>query len=91
MTDEAAAVATTGCVPASPGTTGGRPAGQVSGINCPKVYELADGRLAVRGDMADAALLAEAGVPDHESVVIVPRDRSTTWPTSASARTSALA
>lgn len=44
------------------------------GINCPKVYELADGRLAVQGDKADAALLAEAGVPDHEAMVIVPRD-----------------
>lgn len=41
--------------------------------DCPTIYELADGRLAVQGDKADAALLAEAGVPDHESVVIVPR------------------
>lgn len=43
------------------------------GINCPTIYELADGRLAVQGDKADAALLAEAGVPANESVVIVPR------------------
>ena len=43
------------------------------GIDCPAIYELSDGRLAVQGDKADAALLAEAGVPAHESVVIVPR------------------
>jgi hypothetical protein len=43
------------------------------GLNCPKIYELSDGRLAVQGDKADAALLAEAGVPAHETVVIVPR------------------
>lgn len=43
------------------------------GINCPKVFELADGRLAVQGDRADTALLAEAGVPAHESMVIEPR------------------
>lgn len=43
------------------------------GINCPTIYELADGRIAIQGDKATAALLAEAGVPTHESVVIVPR------------------
>lgn len=45
----------------------------LNGLDCPKVYELSDGRLAVQGDPADAALLAEAGVPAHESMVIVPR------------------
>jgi hypothetical protein len=44
-----------------------------NGIDCPRIYELSDGRLAVQGDKADAALLAEAGVPAHETVVIVPR------------------
>jgi hypothetical protein len=44
-----------------------------NGVDCPRVYELSDGRLAIQGDPADAALLAEAGVPAHESVVIVPR------------------
>lgn len=44
-----------------------------NGLDCPKVYELSDGRLAVQGDPADAALLAEAGVPAHESMVIVSR------------------
>ena len=41
------------------------------GFDCPKVYRLSDGRLAVQGDPADAALLAEAGVPAHENMVIV--------------------
>ena len=44
-----------------------------NGIDCPRIYELSDGRLAVQGDRADAALLAEAGVPAHETVVVVPR------------------
>lgn len=44
-----------------------------NGLDCPRVYELADGRLAVQGDPADAGLLAEAGVPAHESMIIVPR------------------
>ena len=43
------------------------------GHDCPTIYELADGRIAIQGDKADPALLAEAGVPAHESVVIVPR------------------
>lgn len=42
-----------------------------NGIDCPKIYKLSDGRFAVQGDPADAALLAEAGVPAHENMVIV--------------------
>jgi hypothetical protein len=45
-----------------------------NGIDCPKVLELDDGRLAIQGDRADAALLAELGIPAHETLVIVPRD-----------------
>lgn len=44
-----------------------------NGIDCPRVYELDDGRLAVQGDRADADLLAELGLPAHETLVIVPR------------------
>jgi hypothetical protein len=44
-----------------------------NGIDCPRVYELDDGRLAIQGDRADAALLAELGLPAHETMVIVPR------------------
>ena len=44
-----------------------------NGIDCPRIYELDDGRLAVQGDRADAALLAELGLPAHETMVIVPR------------------
>ena len=42
-----------------------------NGLDCPKVYRLTDGRFAVQGDPADPALLAEAGVPVHENMVIV--------------------
>jgi hypothetical protein len=45
----------------------------LNGKTCPAVYELTDGRLAVQGAFADAALLAEAGVPSHETIVIIPR------------------
>ena len=44
------------------------------GFDCPRVYELEDGRLAVQGDKADSALLAELGLPAHETLVIVPRN-----------------
>ena len=43
------------------------------GINCPRVYELDDGRLAIQGNRADTALLAELGLPAHETLVVVPR------------------
>jgi hypothetical protein len=43
------------------------------GINCPRVYELDDGRLAIQGDRTDAGLLTELGLPAHETLVIVPR------------------
>lgn len=42
-----------------------------NGIDCPKIYELDDGRLAIQGDRADAALLAD--LPPHESMVVIPR------------------
>jgi hypothetical protein len=44
-----------------------------NGIDCPKIYELDDGRLAVQGDRADPELLARLGLPAHETVVVVPR------------------
>ena len=44
-----------------------------NGIDRPRIYELDDGRLAIQGDRADAALLAEFGLPAHETMVIVPR------------------
>lgn len=44
-----------------------------NGIDCPKIYELDDDRLAVQGDRANAALLAELGLPAHETMVVVPR------------------
>lgn len=45
-----------------------------NGLDCPKVYPPRDdGRLPVRGDKPDDALLAELGpLPDHEAVVLVP-------------------
>jgi len=44
-----------------------------NGLDCPKIYgALADGRRPVRGDLPDAALLAELDLPDHEGVVLVP-------------------
>jgi hypothetical protein len=45
----------------------------LNGKTCPAVYELADGRLAVQGEFASPDLLAEAGVPPHETIVIIPR------------------
>jgi hypothetical protein len=44
-----------------------------NGLDCPKVYELTDGRFAVQGEPANPSLLVEAGVPDHETMVVVPR------------------
>jgi hypothetical protein len=44
-----------------------------NGIDCPKIYELDNDRLAIQGDRADEALLAEVGLPAHETMVIVPR------------------
>ncbi len=44
-----------------------------NGIDCPRVYELDDGRLAVQGDRAAPELLAELGLPAHETLVVVPR------------------
>lgn len=44
-----------------------------NGIDCPRVYELDDGRLAIQGDRAEPDLLAHLGLPMHETVVIVPR------------------
>lgn len=41
--------------------------------DCPKIYLLADGRLAVQGDKAAPELLESLGLPEHETVVIVPR------------------
>lgn len=43
-----------------------------SGIDCPRVYELADGRLAIQGDKASPVLLAELGLPEGETLTIVP-------------------
>jgi hypothetical protein len=42
-------------------------------FDCPKVYELSDGRLAIQGDRADPELLASLNLPPHETMVIVPR------------------
>lgn len=44
-----------------------------NGIDCPRVFELEDGRLAVQGDRATPELLAELGLPAHETLVVVPR------------------
>lgn len=44
-----------------------------NGIDCPRVYELDDGRLAIQGDQADPDLLAALGLPEHETLVVVPR------------------
>jgi hypothetical protein len=44
-----------------------------NGIDCPRVHELDDGRLAIQGDRADPKLLAALGLPAHETLVIVPR------------------
>ncbi len=43
------------------------------GINCPRIYELDDGRLAVQGDRAAAAVLTELDLPADETLAIVPR------------------
>lgn len=44
-----------------------------NGLDCPKIYELDDGRRAVRGDKPDAPTLTGIGpLPDHENVVVVP-------------------
>jgi hypothetical protein len=45
----------------------------LNGLTCPTIYELADGQIAVQGAIASPELLAEAGVPGHESIVIIPR------------------
>jgi hypothetical protein len=42
-------------------------------LTCPNIYELEDGRLLVQGDKATPELLAELGVPAHETLVVVPR------------------
>jgi len=42
-------------------------------LDCPEIRgPLDDGRVIVRGDKPDAAVLAELNLPDHESAVIVP-------------------
>jgi hypothetical protein len=41
-------------------------------LTCPNVYELEDGRFVVQGDKATPELLAELGVPAHETLVVVP-------------------
>lgn len=44
-----------------------------NGVDCPSVYELDDGRLVIQGDKADRDLLATLGIPEHETLVVVPR------------------
>lgn len=45
-----------------------------NGIDCPRVYELEDGRVIVQGDrITDAGILAKLGLPEHETAVVVPR------------------
>ncbi|MGH3687495.1 MAG: helix-turn-helix domain-containing protein [Pseudonocardiaceae bacterium] len=42
-------------------------------MDCPEIRRpLDDGRVVVRGDKPDAAVLAELNLPDHEGAVIVP-------------------
>lgn len=42
-------------------------------LDCPEICgPLDDGRVLVRGDKPDAAVLAELNLPDHEGAVIVP-------------------
>jgi hypothetical protein len=42
-------------------------------LDCPEIRgPLDDGRVVVRGDKPDAAVLAELSLPDHEGAVIVP-------------------
>lgn len=45
-----------------------------NGIDCPRIHELSDGSILVRGYVVDDPdVLLELGLPAHESAVIIPK------------------